>query len=742
MKIDLKLMQAELAIVNSSNTFWQALGSNFSQASCGHDHGQDDEHFHMAGNFLIAQRKIREAIEIVFGESFNVSNHEHRDQLITLAAIQKAQDQISGGPGFVSQRTFYFNQHFKISESLSGKKLGGETFEMPNAKKYLVQKFNLSSTRAKAYVIWASKETALTRVGKLVDLGFKDAADSLVEAAGSVYKATPSLAISGLVLGTAQMVLRSLDDQESANKLRDNIGASTEAAAFFVLVNGVLENLSHSFILAAPAFATVAAYDNLKPIYDYCRSKSDDSRIGSNNSLGDVEMQLKMQLENSDSENIGAIENGAGESKESEPQFSGSFKKEDSDKTLNILKRAKSLIDEDGMWIGLRKHQLAYQDNDLENNLKSRLESLIAELKENPAQINKLFQEDFGKTLRDSFEMIKAYSEVYEDKNPASGVKQFLHEFCDHFTRDAILLAEPSKEAKSAAFYCRSYNGLVSFEERVRESLPHMPTGQQVLLAATVIGALYSASALYKASTGEEEVYSDYVTNFPDHLFEWLHLDQMYQNMGGGAELTESFKDFFAGFNLAENSTHLGIVVAPFAAYAQMGSRMFDGIKHAPANYLAYAADLTNSYVAATKAAVAGWFSNDNSIAAATEVGIAKVEDRPKIERTISLDRSPQSREFIQSLSGEKKSDEDVDYHQIPEARAATRIEEDTLYDLETGEAIPAQQAQRDARRASIGAAIPRTTVRRNTHVHGPSCNHASNPIISPLQGPSKQTRS
>ncbi len=118
-------------------------------------------------------------------------------------------------------------------------------------------------------------------------------------------------------------------------------------------------------------------------------------------------------------------------------------------------------------------------------------------------------------------------------------------------------------------------------------------------------------------------------------------------------------------------------MVAPFAAYAQMGSIMFDGIKHAPANYLAYAADLTNSYVAATKAAVAGWFSNDNSIAAAPEVGIAKVEDRPKIERTASLDRSPQSRESIQSLLGEKKSYEDFDYDQILEARAATRIEED-----------------------------------------------------------------
>jgi hypothetical protein len=716
--MNLKLMQAELEIVNSSNAFWQALDSNFSQASCGHDHGQGDEHFHMAGNFLIAQEKIREAIEAVFSESFNSANHEHRDHLITLAAIQKAQDQLSGGAGFVSQRTFDFKKHFKISESLSGIKFDGETFEMPNAKKYLVQKFNLSSTRAKADVIWASQEIALTKAGKLVDLGFKDAVDPLVEVAGSLYKAAPSLAIAGLALGTAQMVLRSLDDQESANKLRDNIGASTEAAAFFVLVNGVLENLSHSFILAAPAFATVAAYDSayskLKPIYDHFRPKNDSSQI-----------------------EIRDAENGVAESKESEHEFAGSFKEEDSGKKLNILRRAKNLINEDGMWIGLRKHQLAYHDNGLEKNLKSGLESLIAELTANPTQINKLFQKDFGQNLRDSFEMIKAYSEVYEDKNPGSGVKQFLHEFCDHFACDAILLAEPSKEAKSAAFYCRSYNGLVSFEERVKESLPHMPTGQQVLLAATVIGALYSASAIYKSATGEEEVYSDYVTNFPDHLFEWLYLDQMYQNMGGGAEITESFKDFFAGFNLAENSTHLGIVVAPFAAYAQMGSKMFDGITHTPVNYLAYAADLTNSYVTATKTKIGGWLFN-RSVAVAPDADISIVD----VPNLIS-DKSTQT-DFLK----EEKSDEGGKVSApfgawvgpsevargigaLPDIRSGRDPNQSTGATLcgnleQLLQAQADQKAKRDARRAARLAPI-RGNAAPSTHVHGPNCGHNQN---------------
>ena len=650
-------MQDELAIVNSSNAFWQALDSNFSQASCGHDHGQGEKHFHVAGNFLIAKEKICEAIATVFGEGFNAENQEHRDHLFTLAAVQKAQDQLSGGNDFVSQRTSDFNKHFEISDSLAGKEIAGETVSMPNAKKYLVKKFNLSSTRAKADVIWKSQETALSKAGKLLDLGFKNVADPLIEVAGSSYKAAPTLAVVGLTLGTAQMVLRSCGNQKSADILRNNIGASTEAAAFFVLVNGVLENLSHSFILAAPAFTTVAAYDLgysklMKPIYDYFGSENaapqreianlDDWGI----QLEDIEAATQNRRESDEKESDSGLSFGT--AKEDE-DISSSFTKEDLVTTINILKRSQSLINEDGMWIGLKKYQLAYQDNDLEKNLKSRLESLIAELEENPAQINKLFQEDFGQTLRDSFEMIKAYSEVYKNKNPGSGNKQLLHEFCDHFTRDAILLAEPTKEAKIAAFYCRSYNGLVSFEERIKESLPHMPTGQQVLLAATVIGALYSASAIYKSVTGEEEVYSDYVTNFPDHLFEWLHLDQMYQNMGGGAEITEYFKDFFAGFNLAENSTHLGIAIAPFAAYAQMGSKMFEGIHHAPANYLAYAADLTSSYIAATKATIGGWFGENNPAPAVPAV--------PELdnETLLIIDESKQT-----DLPEEKKSDPEL----------------------------------------------------------------------------------
>ena len=183
--MNLKLMQDELAIVNSSNAFWQKLDSAFSRASCGHDHGEGEQHFHMAGNFLVAQEKISDAISTVFGDGFDSANSDHRDHLFVLAAVQKAQDQITGGKDFVSQRTKDFNKHFSISDDLLGKKIAGEIIAMPDAKKYLVRKFHLDSTRAKADVIIASREAVLTKAGKLVDLGFKDMADPLVEIAQS-----------------------------------------------------------------------------------------------------------------------------------------------------------------------------------------------------------------------------------------------------------------------------------------------------------------------------------------------------------------------------------------------------------------------------------------------------------------------------------------------------------------------------------------------------------------------------
>ena len=687
----LELMQSELEIVNASIHFWRLLDENLSVVSCNHDHGGDDAHFHMSGNFLMAQTSISESINIVFDDEFNPNDPHHQDHLLTLAAINKAQDQLSGGNNFVSQRSTTFDHHFKISNSLTGKKVSDKTAIMPNAKNYLIKKFNLNSTRAKANVILENQETALKKAGQLVDLGFKDSVEPLIEMAGSVYKAAPSLALSGLALGTAQMVLRSCGDQENADKLRDNIGASTEAAAFFVLVNGVLENLSHSFILAAPAFTTVAAYDassqKLKSIYDYFSNITPESENPESNNIDEF-IDLEISDENSE-----------------ETEIIGSFTQEDLTKSLSLLKKMKSLINEDAMWVGLRKHQLSYQDNHLEEKLKNNLATLITNLKDNPSKINLLLQEEFAETIRDSFEMLNAYCEVYDQKNPASGVRQLSTQFCDHFARDGLLLIETSKEAKMAAFFCRSNWGLVSFEEKIKESLPHMPTGQQVLLAATFIGALYSASEIYKSATGEEETYSDYVINFPDHLFEWLQLDQMYQNMGGDAEFTQAFKDFFAKFNLAENSTHLGIAAAPFVAYAKMGSKMFENITHTPANYMAYAADLTKSYAEETSKLVGSWFGGHRSAAITP---YSNIEDESEnYSSDIEVDAIDENKSLpIPPI----KEDEVVENEEVSPMVFCGSADQ-VLFQLQQFQPAPSLKSLK-------------TTKLRKAHIHGPNCNH------------------
>ena len=187
-------MQDELAIVNSSNAFWQRLDSAFSRASCGHDHGEGEQHFHMAGNFLAAQEKISEAISVVFGDGFDSANLEHRNHLFTLAAVQKAQDQLTGGKDFVSQRTKNFNQHFKILDNLAGKKIAGEIIAMPDAKKYLVKKFNLDNTPAKADVIIATQESALKKAGDLGRCCMNQNQVTLAPLSTTFTKSEPNLA--------------------------------------------------------------------------------------------------------------------------------------------------------------------------------------------------------------------------------------------------------------------------------------------------------------------------------------------------------------------------------------------------------------------------------------------------------------------------------------------------------------------------------------------------------------------
>ncbi len=564
-------MTLELANVNSSFAFWQALGSNVSRFECAcHSHLEDQ--FQLSGHSLFAQKLIRKAIEVVLSEDFNEQDPIHRDHLFTLSALHKAQDQISGGRNFVSSRSREFNEFFGVKETLHGKKFGEEIRLMSDAKNYLIEKFQLRSTKDKAKTILESHQSTYNKARQMLNLGWQDSVEPLVEIAGSARKAMPSLIVVGMILGTLQLFLRAAEDQKTANAVRDNIGASTEAMAFFVLVNGVLENLSHSFILAAPAFAGTLAFDKaksgLEEIYKYCAQLTQGETQNIQVQEGDVDLEVG----------------------EEQIEISGSFY--DHKKALKILQELRPLFHENEMWRGLRKRQLAYQDNKAEERLKSEIDSLIGEIVKNPREINALFRRDYNQSLNDIFLMLRAYEQVYNKENSGSDLGKLTNEFCDFFARDGVLLSQPSKDVKNAALLLKIDAGLVSFEERIAESLPHMPTGEQVFLAAVVIGSLLLASAIYEKVTGQKEVYSDYVTNFPDHLFRWLQLEEMYKNMGGGAELTEGFKNFFAGFNLAENSTHLGIAAAPFFIYAQQGSKMFENLHHEPINYLHYAFDL------------------------------------------------------------------------------------------------------------------------------------------------------
>jgi hypothetical protein len=61
--MNLQKIRDELAIVNSSQAFWRGLDDNFSRTSCNHDHGQNEAHFQVAGNFSLAQEEISQALE-------------------------------------------------------------------------------------------------------------------------------------------------------------------------------------------------------------------------------------------------------------------------------------------------------------------------------------------------------------------------------------------------------------------------------------------------------------------------------------------------------------------------------------------------------------------------------------------------------------------------------------------------------------------------------------------------------
>lgn len=583
------MFRQELMTTNANHRFWQALDDDTSQAYCCHSHGQgaseqDCRHIAINGNFLIAQKKISQAIDVVFSDAFNPNNPTHRYNLFMLSALNKAQDQLSGGKDFISRKSHDFNLMFGIIDSIRGRTIHGETRAMPDGRDYLVNQFGLHRTWKKIERIRANGSNLLKQSRDIVNLTWKTCIDLFIGATKSGYKVCPSFFYTFCIVGAIGLVFRSIGDQKSADSLRNNMGASAELAAFFLVVNGVLENLSHSLILAAPAFIAVAVYDKtyveFKKIYNFFSHNAESAKntLVARDSGNEFDRSIDRDIDLGIDLEAGLNTN----------MINGSFCRTDAEEVGNILKRTQSFLNENEMWAGLRKWQAAYQDNPVESELKDAIQNLIDELHTSPASINALLQQDFNQALNDSHALLTAYADVYQKKNPGSSIHQLLHDFCDTFARDGILLAPPSNNAKIAAFYCRAHFGLIAFETRLQASLPHAPSGEQVVLAMAAIVMLFAGSAIYEKVTGHKEMYTTYATNFPDHIFDWLQLDTLYANLGGGAEIADIFKELFAGFNLFENSTHLGIAIAPLIAYLQMGSRMFEGLHHQPANFLAY----------------------------------------------------------------------------------------------------------------------------------------------------------
>ncbi|MBM5782278.1 MAG: hypothetical protein FJ368_02525 [Pelagibacterales bacterium] len=565
-------IRGELANVNSSQAFWRAMGSNSFEYGCSCSVSHAQNHFVMKPSYLNAQREITKSHKIIFeGQEGNRS-----EALANLLAVCKVQDQLSGGMSFSSKKTSEFKKQFGIKDCENGFIIEGQEYDIRDAKAYLVQKFSLGNSKEKLDEVLASKDSLIRKSEQVTDIVFEDfIANPTLKTAKNVSKFMPSLAYAALALGVAQLVMRSVGNQEEADELRDNIGASTEAAAFFVFANGLLENLAHSFLLAAPAYAGVGLYDNIvKRFGGFCENLVVQNST-SINDLSDLESQQQDSSETTHG------------------HFNAIMHK---DKLISLLNEVEKIISKDDLWIGLRNMQLSYKTNNSEENLKKGLSSLISDLQEKPELINEFLQSKHNQVLNDCFEMLKSYKEIYEKKNPGSEIEKLFSDFLETFCVDSILLTEPSKEIQQAAFYCKAQADIVSLDERMKSLIPHIPSGSQVARVASVIAALYIASTIYEQVTGEKENYSDYITDFPDHLFRWLNLEQMYENMGGGAEMTELFKDFFSKFNLAENSTHLGIMALPILRYREVGSKMFDSIYETPANYLAYAKNITSSY--------------------------------------------------------------------------------------------------------------------------------------------------
>ncbi len=595
----------ELTNLSSSSAFWQVLGSDQFELGCSCSH----VHEHQINNEK--QQQIKADIETACTNIFETPSKE---DLTLIFALLRMQDQVAMGKNFTSKRTLDFAKNHQITFEAEGIKIDGESLEMADAAEFLRQKYSLNNTGEKIAAIRQGQENNFSKLQNILDVAWQDFVNEpLMRNSRSLYQNLPSLSTVLLTLGTAQMILRSFDQQQTADEFRDNVGAATEAAAFFVVANGLVENLSHSFILAAPAFGATLAYDKIRKYF----GEDEVEEVAATQAPAP-----KFNLDSS----FGATRN---------------YQKE-----IEILQKTQGFLEQEELWVGLRKWQTKHQDNQIENNLKTAVSELIGDLRQRAAFGDSILIEKHGQNLSDSLHLLKSLSEVYAKEGAAGELNSLISEFAETFAHSGILLNDPSKNAREAGFCCRAHHRLVGFDERIVESLPHLPSGSQVALAGLVIGVIYAAKQIYEATTGEKEIYSDYVTDFPDHLFSWLQLGQMYQNIGGDASLSQPFRDFFASFNLAENSTHLGIAIAPFVAYSQLGSKMFEGIAHRAENLSSYLSSSAGFYFDK----VNSWFGRELEVAPVTnlpqdiEMGVqSNVVSRSTINLEVDPEQKPQS---------------------------------------------------------------------------------------------------
>ena len=566
-KVDPNLATRDgLLLLADNPNFWNYLRNDFVQLGCAcYNQGAQiiatDEN---KKKLEAARKEISESISGIFESDFVVQRQSSKLLLLDVYAMNLMLDQAHSGTGYISKRTKNFCEKFAIKGTLSGFEIAGEIFSDFDPRKHLRQRFKLEENfQQRREAIWNLQESVLEKSLKIADIGFQDfIAEPASKAAKIAYRNTPSLSTIALTLGTVQMIMRAADHQNSADNLRDNIGATTEMAAFFILANGILENLSHSLILSAPAYISTGIYDRL-----YRAIKGEQTP-----------------------------QNPAAQTHQEDPQFNPIGVSRTYNEEIGVLQKMQEYLEQDQLWEGLRKRQLAYEDNPIESQLKQSCADLILKLQSQKPFGDYYITKEYAQSLADMSLLLNSYQQVYAKNGEDFSIKSDLENFAEVFSMYGVFLKEPSKEAVAAEFCLRAHHQMVNFDERISASLPHMPSGRQALLAAGVIAAIYSAKEIYSAITGEEETATDYVTNFPDHLFSWLQLGQMYENLGGDATISDFFRDSFASFNLAENSSHLGIAFAPFFAYQQFGSKIFDDVTHQAVNFTTYLQNSADHY--------------------------------------------------------------------------------------------------------------------------------------------------